>query len=59
MDSLKVYKSNFEKIRIGSANDGGYIIADLPNNYDCFISCGVSDDINRLIKFNNYDAVER
>jgi hypothetical protein len=57
MDSLIVYKSEFEKIRIGSANDGGYIIADLPNNYDCFISCGVSDDINFEEQFiNKYDV---
>jgi len=44
MESLVVFKSEFNKIRIGKCNDGGYIIADLPNNYDCFISCGVADD---------------
>ena len=53
MESLTVYQCEFEKIRIGSDNDGGYIIADLPNNYDCFISCGISDDINFEEQFIN------
>lgn len=42
---LEIYKSPFEKIRLGKSNDGGYIIADL-NNYDSLISCGVKDDIS-------------
>ena len=33
-----IYKSEYEKIRIGSPNDGGYIISDLPNNYELFIT---------------------
>jgi hypothetical protein len=53
MDALIVYKSKYEKVRIGSLNDGGYIISDLPNNYDCFISCGISDNIDFEIDFIN------
>ena len=51
MDSLIVYKNKFEKIRVGSPNDGGYVICDLPNDYDCFISCGISDNIDFEIDF--------
>jgi len=40
---LKVY--NFDnKIRLGSKNDGGYVIGDTDNNYDCYISAGVSNE---------------
>lgn len=53
MESLIVYKSKFEKIRLGSPNDGGYIISNLPNDYDCFISCGISDNIDFEIDFIN------
>ena len=35
-----------EKTRIGSKNDGGYIIANLPSDsYDLFLSAGISNDI--------------
>jgi hypothetical protein len=38
---LKVY--NFDKkIRLGANGDGGYVIADLGNCYDCYISAGIS-----------------
>ena len=46
MDSLLVYKTHYPKIRIGSPNDGGYVIIDLPGTYDNFISGGVSNDVN-------------
>ena len=45
LDYLIVYKSKHPKIRIGSINDGGYVIAD-NLEYDCCISCGIADDIN-------------
>lgn len=42
---LTVYKSPFQKIRLGKDNDGGYIIADIPDaKYDIFISAGIGDD---------------
>lgn len=44
LDYLRIYQSNNPKIRIGSQNDGGYVIADCLE-YDCFISCGIADDI--------------
>jgi hypothetical protein len=31
-----------KKIRLGNKNDGGYVIGELGNIYDCYISCGVS-----------------
>jgi hypothetical protein len=46
LDHLKIYHYD-NKIRLGSENDGGYVIAMLPeesNNYDCYISAGVSDE---------------
>lgn len=32
--------------RIGKANDGGYVICELPGTYDGFISGGVSNDVS-------------
>lgn len=46
MENLILYNINYNKKRIGKNNDGGYIIYDLPNNYDVFISGGVSNDIS-------------
>jgi hypothetical protein len=45
MEHLILYKSPFFKERIGNANDGGYIIAILPGDYDLFLSGGISNDI--------------
>ena len=46
MDNLIVYKSPFQKIRIGNTGDGGYVITDLPGDYDALISGGIADDIS-------------
>jgi hypothetical protein len=40
---LKTYEFN-KKIRKGVNLDGGYIIGDINENYDCYISCGISDE---------------
>lgn len=60
IDLFKVYKFD-NKIRCGNYFDGGYVIGDL-NNYDCYISAGVSveesfsrDFINRY-KMNEYNS---
>lgn len=50
LDYLNVYESTNKKVRIGSKNDGGYVIAD-NLNYDCIISCGIDTDINFEIEF--------
>ncbi len=43
-DYLYVYNYPY-KIRLGNNGDGGYVIADLNNpNYDCYLSCGVSNE---------------
>lgn len=40
---LKVYEFN-KKLRFGTRNDGGYVIADLGSVYDSYISCGISNE---------------
>jgi len=51
MEHLIIYKSPFTKKRIGKNNDGGYVIVDLPGDYDVFLSGGVSNDISFEIDF--------
>lgn len=46
MDHLTVYKSPYNKKRIGKNNDGGYIICEIDNNYDIFLSGGIEKDIS-------------
>lgn len=54
MQELIVYKSPYQKLRVGNPNgDGGYIVVDLPTiengtgqTYDHFISGGISNDIS-------------
>lgn len=44
---LTVYKSPFPKIRLGKDNDGGYIIAVIPDiNYKIFLAGGIETDIS-------------
>jgi hypothetical protein len=44
---LTVYKSPFNKIRIGKDYDGGYVIAEIPNiNYKLLLACGIDKDIS-------------
>jgi hypothetical protein len=43
LELLQVY--NFDKkIRCGTDEDGGYVIAELDGEYDCYISAGISDE---------------
>jgi hypothetical protein len=43
---LTVYKSPYEKKRIGRANDGGYVICDIPNiEYSILLAGGIESDI--------------
>ena len=51
MESLILYQSPYNKVRIGKDNDGGYVICNLPNYYDLFISGGISNDISFEIDF--------
>jgi hypothetical protein len=46
MDDFLVYKTIYQKFRVGRDNDGGYILADLPGEYDMLISGGISGDIS-------------
>lgn len=53
-DYLLVYKSPYNKIRLGKNNDGGYVIADIPDvKYDLFLSGGVSNDDSFEMAFLN------
>jgi hypothetical protein len=56
MDKLLITYSFQNKIRLGQKKDGGYVIANLGNIYDCYISCGVSteESFSRdfIIKYN-------
>lgn len=55
---LQVY--NFDKkIRCGSKNDGGYVIAELDGEYDCYISAGISNEESFSRDFiNKYNMCE-
>jgi len=46
MEILILYQSNYPKFRYGRNHDGGYVIVDLPNNYDLFLSGGIANDIS-------------
>lgn len=44
---LTVYNSPFPKIRLGKANDGGYVICDIPNvYYNILLAGGIAEDIS-------------
>tara|TARA_Y100000389_G_C17470632_1_gene530321 strand:+ start:2834 stop:3565 length:732 start_codon:yes stop_codon:yes gene_type:complete len=46
MDTLILYTSEFPKKRVGKHHDGGYVIVDLPGEYDLFLAGGISGDIS-------------
>jgi hypothetical protein len=43
LDYLQVYYFS-EKFRLGNKSDGGYVIANLKDGYDCYISAGISNE---------------
>lgn len=43
LDLLEVYSFD-KKTRCGVNSDGGYVFADLPGTYDCYISAGISNE---------------
>lgn len=57
---LTVYKSPFTKLRLGKDNDGGYIIAEIPNiNYTILLAGGILDDISFEEDFiNKYSNIK-
>lgn len=62
LECLKVYDPNLSKIRLGIERDGGYVICDISQPYDCYLSCGVAyeesftrDFINKY-KLNKSDC---
>ena len=59
LNFLEIYNTEFNKIRMGSENDGGYILAD-GLEYDAFISCGLANNIDFendfMKKYSNIDV---
>jgi len=43
LELLKVFDIN-KKIRLGVNGDGGYVLAELDGEYDCYISAGISNE---------------
>ena len=43
LDLLKVYHFD-KKCRLGANSDGGYVLAELDEEYDCYISAGISGE---------------
>jgi len=43
LELLQVYQFD-NKIRLGDTHDGGYVIGELNENYDCYISAGISNE---------------
>jgi len=43
LDLLQVYSCD-NKIRLGVNQDGGYVIADIFSDYDCYISAGIKNE---------------
>ena len=50
---LTTYEHN-DKFRLGNKGDGGYVIANLSGNYDCYISAGVNDEESFSKEFIEY-----
>jgi len=46
MEQLILFSPTHPVERIGKKNDGGYVVCNLPGEYDLFISGGVPDDIS-------------
>ena len=44
LNYFRIYETEYNKIRFGSVNDGGYVIAD-GLMYNLLISCGINDDV--------------
>lgn len=62
INDLIVYKSPFQKQRIGKNNDGGYVILDIPNvKYSILLSGGIENDIsfeeNFIKKYQNIECI--
>lgn len=53
-NDIKIYKNNFNKIRVGSEGDGGYVLLDKINkNTNTVLSFGIEDNIDFEIDFLN------
>jgi len=54
---LKIYEYPYKK-RLGVNQDGGYVMAELDGEYDCYISAGVSDEESFTKDFiQKYDSL--
>jgi hypothetical protein len=46
MDHFRIYTAPYPKKRVGSAFDGGYVMCDIPGNYDLILGGGVGRNIS-------------
>lgn len=53
MNYLVTYEPSETKMRLGNVNDGGYVIID-NYDYDCYLSCGISDNFTFDLDFIKY-----
>ena len=55
---FKVYQFD-DKIRLGCKTDGGYVIGIINEDYDCYISAGISNEESFSRDFiNKYNMTE-
>jgi hypothetical protein len=52
LEEMIVFKSKNPKIRIGGAQDGGYVVVS-GYEYDCYLSCGIGDSVSFDNQFVN------
>ena len=58
LEFLKVYEFD-DKMRLGLSTDGGYVLANLPGGYDCYVSAGVGREESFTRDFiNKYNMNE-
>jgi hypothetical protein len=58
LELLQVYQFD-NKYRLGSQDDGGYVLAELDEKYDCYISAGISTEESFSRDFINKHCMDK